>query len=172
MPEPAEILAQEAAAALTAPPAAPGVVDAATGAPVAPAGPPPGRVRAWFGRLWRKLNDPTAHTPEEYRGRRVARMVNESLDGKGAQGAAYKATLGESVALVIDHAMMARGGASTPLGHLWGSSCEYVWIRWDEAPPPSEDQDEPEAPAAPPEPPQPPAVRRAPKKPAGRRRAA
>lgn len=88
----------------------------------------------FFGNIWRKLTSPTPHVPAEYTGRRLARFSNELVDGRGQQGPAAQALWGESVALVVDHAMAARGGAQTPLGHLGGSTMELAWIVWDTAP--------------------------------------
>jgi hypothetical protein len=119
-------------------PAPPGAAPPPAGAPGAPPGAPGedrgGALRRGFKALWKKLTTPTAAVPADYRGRRLARIVNESLDGRGNVGNAAKAQVGESASLVAGHLFGGNGGAQTPLGHLAGSTGEFLWTNWEEAP--------------------------------------
>jgi hypothetical protein len=130
---------------LDGPPEAPAPSDpaadlAAEGNPALPvqsaAAPPPrpNPVVRFLKAQWAKLTKPTTKKPADYRGRRVARIVNEELDGRGNTGGpAHRAELGESVALPVEH-LIHGGDATTPGGFLVASSLEYGWIMWDEEP--------------------------------------
>lgn len=92
----------------------------------------PNRLLESFRNLWMKLTTPTTKKPQDYRDSRLARIVNDALDGANEEGAAHRAQLGEAVSLVADHAIAERGGAQTPLGHLMGATGEFAYRRWDE----------------------------------------
>lgn len=103
-----------------------------TTAPAAPAEPPRRRFAA-LRRLFGKLREPTMKKPEDYTDRRLTHVINQSFDGRGRRGLAAETKLGESYALAVDHLFRGRGGAQTPLGHVYGATTEYAYRLWDTA---------------------------------------
>src|SRR5689334_19747473 len=65
----------------------------------------PSKRPSWWGNVWQRLTSPTTRKPSDYTGRRLPRIVNEVLDGRGVQGAAHEAQVGEALGLVADHAL-------------------------------------------------------------------
>lgn len=131
-PDPVALLASDAA-----PATAPSTSTPATSS--TPSSPPPevrkpNKAIAWLKKQWSKVSAETTKRPEYYRGRRLARMINEELDGRGKiHGPAHRAMFGESTSLVVEN-LVHGGDATTPIGFLTGASLEYAWVVWDENP--------------------------------------